>query len=471
MGGCFVQESVHIMGASAVINIRKGLDLRLAGAPAPEIVDLSPSGTVTVFPSDYEGIKPRLLVREGDQVKRGTPLFFNKKSDAMRATAPAAGRIKSIAIGPRRIIERIVIEVSGKDEREDFRKHEPDTVLRMPRDEILAKLLTTGLLIHIRQRPFSRMADPSVQPKSIFVNGMATAPFQADPHVCVRGHESAFQAGLNALTRLTSGKVYLCIDPRASHPSPALVNAQNVETIGFTGPHPAGNTSVHIHHVDPIKPHDTIWTVQAADLILIGRLLVEGTVPEGRVIALAGPGVMEPARRYYRARIGESLEHILKERVEAGEQRIIRGNVLSGAKTSSSDALHFRDNTLNVLPESRERRLLGWIMPGLDQYSQSRSFVSRWMRRDALWAADTRMHGSKRAMVLTGLYDQYVPMNIMTDFLLRAVLARDIEEAVKLGILEVEPEDFALPAFVCPSKMDLMGIIRQGLAQIEREGI
>ena len=459
------------MGTGTTINIKKGLDIPLAGAPQAEIVDLRPSGLVTIYPSDFKGIKPRLLVSEGDVVKRGTALFFNKKSDSLRCTSPAGGRVQSIVIGQRRMIERIVIETAGREEIEEFRKHEPESILRLMRDEILAKLLTTGLIIYIRQRPFSRMADPLAQPKSIFVNGMATAPFQADPHVCVRGYEAAFQAGLNALTRLTNGKVYLCIDQNAHNPSPALNEAKHVEIVRFSGPHPAGNTSVHIHHVDPIKPHDIVWTVQAADLVLIGRLLVEGKVPESRVIALGGPGVREQARSHYRVRIGESLGHILNDRLEEGEQRLVRGDVLSGQKASRADSLHLLDRVLNVLPEGRERNLLGWIMPGLDQHSQSRTFASRWLRPNATWPLNTNMHGSKRAMVLTGLYDRYLPMMILPDFLIRAILAHDVEEAIKLGILEVDPEDFALPAFACPSKMDLVGIIRQGLAQIEREGV
>lgn len=459
------------MGTSSAVHIRKGLDIRLAGAPGSDIVDLRPSGTVAVCPADFGGIKPRLLVREGDVVKRGTALFHDRKREALQGVSPAGGRVRSISMGPRRVIERIVIEIADREDVETHPRYAADGVLNLAREQILDLLEQTGALVYLRQRPFSGMADPAARPKSVFVNGMATAPFQGDPNLCVRGHETAFQAGLNALTRLTQGRVFLCLAQGAKEPSPALTEAKRAEIVFFDGPHPSGNTSVHIHHVDPIKPGEVVWTVHAADLVLIGRLLTEGRVPDSRVIALGGPGIKEKDRSHYRVRIGESIDHLLEGRIEDGEQRVVRGDVLGGVQAAAGESLRALDRAVNVLPEDRERRLLGWIMPGLDQYSRSRTFLSRWLRPNARWDLGTNTRGSRRAMVITGLYDRYLPMKIMTDFLVRAVLAHDIEEAVKLGILEVDPEDFALPAFVCPSKMDLMGIMRQGIEEIAREGV
>jgi Na+-transporting NADH:ubiquinone oxidoreductase subunit A len=297
---------------------------------------------------------------------------------------------------------------------------------------------------------------------------MATAPFQVDPAAATRGHEDAFQAGLDVLSRLTDGKVHLCLAPSAP---PALAQARNVEIHYFKGPHPAGNTSVHIHHVDPIRPGDAVWTAKAADVVLIGRLFLEGALPESRVVALGGPGVAEGARRHYRVRIGGAIEDLLAGKLEPGEQRIIAGDILAGTGVAADGFLGFYDSSVTVLPENRGRHFLGWFAPGLNLFSHSKTFLSTWLRPKASWALGTAKHGSERPMVLTGLYDRYLPMDILPDYLLRAILAHDTEEAVKLGILEVDPEDFALCAFACPSKMDLVGIVGRGLDEMEKEGI
>jgi len=447
------------------------MDIPLEGKPRAELQDLGQSGIVTFYPSDFRGIKARLKVKEGDTVKRGEPLFFNKRNDAFKLRAPAGGTVKSIVIGQRRAIEKITIEIADREEVDRCKQYDTDQLLEVPREELLAHLQDTGCLSFLQQRPFSRMVDPQAKPKSIFVNGMSTAPFQPDPNVEVTGSESELQGGLNALTRLTEGKVHLCLDADAENPSPALTGAKNVEIHYFRGPHPSGNTSTHIHYIDPIKPHDIVWAVRAGDLAGIGRLLLTGEQPTHRIITLGGPGVKEAARMHYKVRMGETLDYILNGRIEDGEQRIVRGDLLSGVTTSMDECHHCHDPAINVIPEDRERHLMGWITPGLLQYSVSRSFLSRWLLPKKKWALGTNAHGSKRAMILTGLYDKYVPLHLMTDFLLRAILARDSDEAILLGILETDPEDFALPAFVCPSKTDVMGIIRQGLAQIEEEGI
>ena len=446
------------------------MDIRLAGAPQPETADVTSSGLITVYPTDF-GIKPRLLVKEGDQVKRGSPLFLNKKNEAMKFRSPAGGTVKSIVVGERRVIERIVVETAKNESVETFPKYAAEQVLSLTHDQILGILLDTGLLALVRQRPFLKMADQAAKPKSIFVNAMNTAPFQANANVAIKGYETAFQAGLNALTRLTTGKVFLCLDGKAEGLSPALTAAQHVSIHYFDGPHPSGNTSVHIHYLDPVKPHEIVWTVKATDVAQIGRLLTEGAIPADRIVSLGGPGVKENDRKHYRVRVGESLRALLDGKLESGEQRVILGDVLSGCTTSQDASLHFLDTAITVLPEDRERHYLGWIMPGLTVFSQSRTFLSRWLRPKATWSLGTNTHGSKRTMVLTGLYDRFMPMNIMVDYLVRAILAHDTDEAVKLGLLEVAPEDVALCAFVCPSKMDLVDIIRQGLDEVEKEGI
>ena len=455
----------------ASFSIKKGLDIRLKGAPESVVVDAPAADRVSVYPHDIAGIKPRLMVAEGAAVKRGTPLCYDKRNEALRVTSPAGGVVESIVYGPRRSLEKLVIKVDAQEQVESYTRYQKGEIAGLNRETLLAHLQATGLLALIRQRPFSRIANPLVTPKSIFVNGMNTAPFTPELNVVVKGRELAFQAGLDALSRLTPGKVFLCLDGRIAN-APALTGARQVEVHSFEGPHPAGNTSVHISRLDPMKPTDVVWTIKGADVIQIGQLLLNGEVPDSRIITLAGPGVMEGARNYYRVRHGQSLASLLKGKLAEGETRILRGDIFSGVKTTTEDGLHIEDQALTVLMEDRERHLLGWATPGFSFFSASRAFASTWLgglKRE--WALGTNQHGELRPMVQTGLYDQYLPLNIMTDYLVRAVLANDTDEAVKLGLLETDPEDFAVCAFACPSKMDLMAIIKKGLADVEKEGI
>lgn len=450
--------------------IRKGLNIKLVGAPESEIVEAPESKTIAVVPAEFGPIKLRLNVQEGARVKRGQALFHDKKNPSLRGVAPSAGTVTSIVFGPRRMVERIVIQVDA-DEVESVPQVDPSAVKSMDRAALLELLQNTGLINLIRQRPFGRAANPTAAPKSIFVNGMATGPFQADINVLIKGREIAFQAGLDALTRLTAGKVFLCLDG-SKHNAQALSEARNVEVHTFEGPHPAGNTSVHISRLDPMKPTDIIWTVKAVDLLQIGHLLLNGEVPSHRVVSLGGPAVAEGSRKYYRARIGQSLASLLDGKLISGETRVIRGDIFGGDKVGADDVIQLLDTGFTVLAEDRERHFMGWAMPGFKYFSASRAFVSTWLGGlNKAWALGTNQHGELRPMVLTGLYDKYMPLNIMVDYVVRAVLANDTEEAIKLGILETLPEDYGVCAFACVSKMDLVGIIRKGLAEIEKEGI
>ena len=454
----------------ASFSVRKGLNVRLAGAPEANVAEAAEPATVTVFPADIHGMKPRLLVKEGDVVKRGQSLVQDKRNEAFRLTAPSGGTIKQIVYGPRRALEQIIIAVDPRAPAESFGRVSANQIATLSRDQVLTALMASGLLVLLRQRPFSRMANPTATPKSIFVNAGPTAPHAPDANVVLKGREAAFQAGLDALTRLTTGAVHLCLHADRTN-TPVLTGAKNVQVHTFSGPHPAGNPSIHISRLDPIKPGDVVWTITAGHVALIGELFLTGEVPSHRIVSVGGTGVAEAARRYHRVRAGAPLATLLDSRLAAGEQRIIRGDVYSGLKTAATDALHQTDAQIAVLPEDRERHLLGWMMPGADVFTVSKSFVAGWLGRARTWTLGTNQHGEHRPMVLTGLYDQYLPLNIMTDFLLRAVLANDTDEAIKLGILETDPEDFAPAAVACPSKMDLPGIIRRGLDDIEKEGI
>jgi len=448
--------------------VKKGFDIGLAGKPATEIADLPPSATVAVFPLEFEGMKQRLKVAEGDVVSQGSVLMEDKAHEAFKLRAPAGGTVTQIIRGARRFVEKIVITVGDASEPERFDTFAPEAIASLDRSVVLDQLITTGYLSLIRQRPFSRMVDPSAQPKSIFVNAMNTGPFQADAEVVVGDDPVAFQAGLDLMTRLTEGSVHLCVGANAGE---ALNAAQNVQRHTFSGPHPSGNTSIHIDRVDPMVPTDIVWTVKAVDLVPIGRLFLDGVLPATRIVALGGPSVKSDANKHYRVRTGGELARLLAESLDDGAHRVISGDALSGIEVPGDAHLRFHQSATTVIPADKERYFMGWTMPGFKQMSFSRLFASTWLPGEHDGKLGTNMHGEERALVLTGNYDKVMPLNIMVDFLIRAILANDTDEAIALGILETDPEDFALCDVICPSKVEIQELISRGLRQIEEEGI
>lgn len=451
-----------------MFDIRKGCDLPLAGRPAGDIVDTTPSSTVAVYPQEYDGVRQKLCVDEGAVVARGAALLLDKRNTDFKVRAPAGGRVSSIRRGARRFVEEITIETDSNAQEETFQSFSRDELSSLDRDAAVNMLVSTGYLVLVRQRPFGIMADPAASPKCIFVNATNTAPFLADAGVAATDDPDAFEAGLLVMSRLTSGPVHLCIGPSAPD---TLRNAATAKIHEFSGPHPSGNTSVHISRVSPMKPSDTIWEVRAVDVVLIGRLFLDGKLPTHRIVSLGGPAVLDDACRHYRVAIGSPLDCVLGSRLKDGEVRVISGDILSGEHIPASGALRLRQSSITVLAEDRERRFLGWTMPGFDQFSLGKLFASSWLPRSRPWALGTSAHGEDRAMVLTGLYDKVMPLDIMVDYLVRAVLAGDTDEAISLGILETLPEDFALCEVACPSKTDIQSIIRRGLDMIREEGI
>ena len=448
--------------------IKKGFDVGLAGKPATSITDLIPSDTVAVYPLEFTGMKQRLLVAEGDIVKHGAALMEDKAHEAFKLRAPAGGQVTTITRGARRFVERIIVKVDVEAKAERFNAYAPDAMQGVDRQAIIDQLITTSYLSLIRQRPFSHMADPAAQPKSIFVNAMSTAPFQADAEVVTASDPVAFQAGLDLMTRLTEGDVHLCIGPNAGD---TLKGAQRVSIHSFSGPHPSGNTSVHISRVDPMVPTDVIWTVKAVDLVGMGRLFLDGTLPTSRVVAFGGPSVKPGDCGHYRIRTGGDLKPLFDTSLKDGDMRFIGGDVLAGCEIARDSHLGFHQSATTVIPALKERYFMGWTMPGLKKMSFSRLFASTWLPGEHDGSLGTNLHGEERALVLTGHYDKVMPLNIMVDFLIRACLAGDTDEAIALGILETDPEDFALCDVICPSKIEVQEIISGGLRLIEEEGI
>ena len=451
----------------ANFKINKGFDIKVLGKPAAEIEEYPKQQLFAVYPTEFEGIKPRLKVQQGDTVKRGDVLFENKKNERMLFRSPCGGTVKAVNLGARRFPVEILIERSAEEESVTFETYIRDTLKPLSREQLVEHLLNSGMWPLIKQRPFSKIADPDTPPKAVFINAAGSAPFQADSSLIIKGDESAFQLGIDAMAKLTDGKVHLC-KPAGS----TIADFENAESHTFSGRHPAGNASVHINRISPILPGDTVYTITAQDVILIGKLLQTGELPRTKVIALGGPSIKDGYRKHYRVAIGSNLQPLFDDAIEEGaEVRLIAGTVLWGEQVKPASCVRYYGSEYFALEEDRTRHLLGWTMPGLFQYSAHRVNLSSLMGLSHDWKLGTSMHGSHRAMVVTGWMDRYQPLNIMTDFLIRAALAHDTDEMIQLGILETDPEDFALASFVDPHKTDVCGIIKRGLEEIEEEGI
>jgi len=451
------------------IELRRGLDVPLAAAPKAELDEVAEVGLVAVQPLEAPGVKPRLLVKVGESVLRGSPVVYDKARPELKFCSPSSGTVRGVELGPRRALLRILIEPDGRDRALVLEPMSERLLQRAMAEQIIERLSSTGMWALLRERPFSKIPNPSVRPKAVFVNAMNTAPFQADAMVVAQAYPEEFRAGLWALRRLTDGPVFVCVPDRAGGVFPCP-DDPTFHVVRFAGPHPAGNTSVHIHHLAPIRPGEVVWTARAVDLPLIGAVLIRGEYPAKRIVALGGPGVREGAARHYRIRLGSPIAGLTQGRVGAGELRIIAGDALSGTAISADAYLPMTCSSVTVLFEDRERHLLAWANPFTRGFSWSRTFLSAW-RSPRPEAMGTNRHGAVRAMIVTGLYDRFLPMNIRLDFLIRAVLAQDWEEAIALGLLELDPEDVALAAYACPSKIDLVGIVRDGLARLAAEGV
>ena len=449
---------------SKIITLRKGLDINLEGKPQPAVSDAPAASEYALSPLDFEGVIPKLLVKEGDRVKAGTPLFFNKYDERVLFTSPVSGVVAAINRGEKRKVLSVTVTPDAAQTCEEFEK--PD-LKAASRDQIVSLLLRSGLWPLIVQRPYGIIADPSDTPKAVFISAFDSAPLAPDYDFALRGQEENLQAGIEALRKLTSGKVHLSV--RAGSQSP-LATLPNAEIHTFAGKHPVGNVGVQIHHIDPINRGETVWTVNIQDVAIIGRLMREGRVDMHRVIAVTGSEIEKPAYRRIiaGARVDSVVSGNVKKQPEGSRIRFISGNVLTGTKTAPEGYMGFYANQLTAIPEGDKYELLGWAMPRLDKFSVSRSYFS-WLFPRKAYNLDTNLNGGERPFVVTGLYERYLPMDIYPVYLLKACLAGDIEKMENLGIYEVVEEDFALCEFVDPSKIEIQQIIRDGINLMIRE--
>jgi Na+-transporting NADH:ubiquinone oxidoreductase subunit A len=447
-----------------MIKTKKGLDLPIAGAPEQVIQPAGAVQSVAVLGDDYPGMKPTMLVAEGDRVKLGQPLFSDKKNEGVVFTAPAAGVVRAINRGAKRALLSVVVEVDG-DDAESFPAVGTDAIPGLTREQTVETLVASGLWTALRTRPFSRVPPLQGDPHSIFVTAMDTNPLAPDPTVVIAEAPELFAAGLDVLAKLTQGKVFVCHEEGASVPSG---RDAKVVSESFSGPHPAGLPGTHIHFLDPVGPHKTVWFVGYQDVIAIGALFVEGRIRTERVVALGGPGVEKP--RLLRTRLGASLEALTAGELRDGDYRVISGSVLAGRTAEGSVGFLGRYHLqVSVLPEDRERKLLGYLSPGPNRHSVLPVYLSSWLHKGPL-RFTTTTNGSPRGMVPVGSYERVMPLDILPTQLLRSLLVGDIDTAIKLGCLELDEDDIALCTYACPGKYEYGPVLRKMLTQIEKEG-
>ena len=433
------------------VKISKGLDINLKGRPALKIAKIPRSNQYVVKPTEFYGINPRLSVKIGDHVDAGDPLFYHKYMDKIKFTSPVSGIVEDIVRGERRKILKIIIRADASDTFKSFKTDKPEN---LSKGQTLDLLLESGLFATIKQRPYDLIAHPDDQPKAIFISAYDSAPLGVDYTFALKNNMKAFENGLKALKKLTEGKVYLIINGETASDFDKL---NEVEIIKAFGPHPVGNVSVSIEKFEPISKGDRIWTVNPADVAMIGSFFETGQYNPVRTIALAGSKVKEPM--YYTVKAGADLTDFLKDKLVDDNVRIISGNVLTGANITQDKILNFYDNEITVIPLGKKSRFLGW-MPFLAE--NRKSFYNFGFSKKLL-DIDANMYGEERAFVMNEELESVMPLDIYPVHLLKAALVGDVEKMEQLGILEVAPEDFALLDYISSSKIDTQELIRKGL--------
>ncbi|MCZ6617353.1 MAG: Na(+)-translocating NADH-quinone reductase subunit A [Gammaproteobacteria bacterium] len=447
-----------------MINIKKGLDLPLPGNPEQHIEQARPVRSVAVLGDDYPGMRPTMLVREGDRVIRGQVLFTDKKNEGVQFTAPAAGRVSAINRGAKRVLQSVVIEVEG-DATESFTRFGIDDIADLSRGQIVENLVASGMWTALRTRPYSKVPGVDSSPHSLFVTAIDSNPLAADPAVVIPEYATEYAAGLDIVAKLTEGVVYVC--QQAGKFLPTGTDAK-ISVEEFSGIHPAGLPGTHIHFLDPVSPNKTVWYIGYQDVIAVGSLFLTGNILGDRIIALGGPGVLRP--RLLKTVQGANLEELTAGELRDGEQRVISGSVLSGREVIGPVSFLGRYHLqVSVLPEDRTRRLFGYLTPGLDRHSVFPVYLSTLFGSKTL-NFSTSCNGSPRAMVPIGTYEAVMPLDILATQLLRSLLIGDLDTAIGLGCLELDEDDIALCTYACPGKYEYGPVLRQVLTQIEKEG-
>ena len=457
------------------------------GAAELRLTDARSITTYAIKPTDFVGLTPRLVVEEGDTVRLGDALFVDKRDERIRFTSPVDGHVKAIVRGEKRKLLEVVVEADGKSAGSVGSDYKSSPTQDLPRtaEEIKAAMLQCGLWPMLRQRPFGTIAKPDDQPKAVFVSAFDSAPLAPDYDFVLQGKEEWFKKGLQALAKLTDGKVHVCFRPNQNLAKQLNnLTTEQLTTHYIKGPHPSGNIGTQIAKIDPINKGDIVWTMNAQDVAVLGELVTTGVYRPEKVIAVAGPQTNNP--HYYRIMAGACVESIVavqmpnvdypKMETAATNYRVISGNVLSGTQIALDGFIGAYDNMITLLPEGNQPEFMGWLMPGLRKFSFSRTFWSGFMpksdfkpfgiqppRFERFWKYDTNLHGEERPFVVTGEFEKVFPFDIYPLQLIKACIVGDLDLMENLGIYEVEPEDFALCEFIDTSKTDIQSIIRNGL--------
>ena len=444
-----------------MIKIKQGLDLPITGTPEQSISQGNAVTEVAVVGPDYVGMKPTMVVKEGDRVKKGQVLFTDKKTAGVQYTAPASGVVKAINRGDRRVFLSVVVAVEGSEEI-TFQSYSADKLNEVSREDVQANLVASGLWTALRTRPYSKAPALDTVPASIFVTAMDTHPLAADPVLIIAEQPEAFKSGLQVLKRLTEGNLYVCKAPGANIPVAGIETTEE-----FSGPHPAGLAGTHIHSLDAASTAKTVWSIGYQDVIAIGQLFTTGSLNSERVISLAGPQVTQP--RLVRTLVGANLNELTAGELAEGENRMVSGSVFGGRTAVEGLAYLGRfHNQVSVLEEGRDRPLLHYLRPGFERFSVLPIYISRFLNKTFNFTTST--NGSERAMVPVGTYERVMPLDVLPTQLLRALIVEDMEVAVNLGALELDEEDLALCTYTCPGKYEYGPILRTNLTRIEQEG-
>lgn len=447
---------------SKTIKLKKGFDINLAGAPSNDLVkDVHPE-TFALKPTDFQGMtRPKLLAREGDNVKAGSPVFHDKVLENVIYTAPVSGEIVEVKRGAKRKILEIKILADKTVEYESFKKYSVSDIKGLSKEDALDQMCKGGVWPNIIQRPYGIVANPEETPKAIFISGFDTHPLAPSVEMLFAGQEQAFQAGIDVLKKLTSGIIHLGINGKEE--IPLLYSAvKGVQVNKISGPHPAGNVGVHIHHIDPINKGDLVWTVDPYGVIQIGKLFLEGKYDASKVIAVAGSEVTSP--KYYSTYIGANAGKFLEGNLKQDHVRVVSGNVLTGNAIGNEGYLGYYHNAITVIPEGDEEELLGWILPTTDKLSFHKAFgLLSFLTPKKEFVLNTNTRGEPRAFVMSGEFEKVMPMDVMPTYLIKAIMAEDYDEMESLGIYELIEEDIALCEFIDVSKHELQTILRNGL--------
>ena len=440
----------------ASITIKKGHNIKIAGKPKLQIEKHSLLSTVAIHPSSFRYVKPKLMVKEGEKIGLGNPLFFDKLMPEVKWPSPGGGTVQEIRYGPRRVIEKVTVALDSEEETMEEKTYREDEISGLGRDEVKKRLMASNLFPFILRRPFGKVANPEETPRDIFISAVNSAPLSPDLDLVLQQQMVQFQAGLDALGRMTDGSLHVTV----GRGSTTFQELKNCKLHTIAGPHPSGNVGIQIHHVAPIAPNDVVWTLDAQHVCIIGKHFLTGKFDPSLIVALGGPGTVSGA--HLRSRLGASIQTVLRDRLSISENRIVSGDVLTGRTSSEEGHLGFYHGCISVVPKSDKRTFLGMIHPGSPKmhYSLTNAYLGGRMND---FGFTTLNNGSERPLVPIGAWEAVLPMDVLPNELYRAVVAEDIDLMEKLGILECLEEDLALCSFACPSKVDVGGMIRHGL--------